>query len=124
MTSKVVFAGNGWMVKSKGLNPYANLDVKGKIIAVLGEGQPSQRTIVPMPAGVTQADLPNAGRGTEWADAATYARNNGAAGVLVLPSKFFADNWPMVTQNFGRNRLVVDKLALHLDQLFWTLYPS
>lgn len=111
MTAKVVFAGNGWMIKSKGLNPYEGLDVKGKIIAVYGEGQPSQRSIVPMPAGVTQADLPNAGRGTEWADAATYARNNGAAGVLVLPSKFFADNWSMVTQNFGRNRLVVDKLA-------------
>lgn len=111
MTAKVVFAGNGWMVKSKGLNPYEGLDVKGKIIAVYGEGQPSQRSLVPMPAGVTQADLPNAGRGTEWADAATYARNNGAAGVLVLPSKFFADNWSMVTQNFGRNRLVVDKLA-------------
>lgn len=111
MTAKVVFAGNGWMIKSKGLNPYEGLDVKGKIIAVYGEGQPSQRSLVPMPAGVTQADLPNAGRGTEWADAATYARNNGAAGVLVLPSKFFADNWSMVTQNFGRNRLVVDKLA-------------
>ncbi|MEQ1603572.1 MAG: M28 family peptidase [Pyrinomonadaceae bacterium] len=111
MTAKVVFAGNGWMIKSKGLNPYEGLDVKGKIIAVYGEGQPSQRGIVPMPAGVTQADLPNAGRGTEWADAATYARANGAAAVLVLPSKFFAENWSMITQNFGRNRLVVDKLA-------------
>ena len=111
MTAKVVYAGNGWMVKSKGLNPYANLDVKGKIIAVYGEGQPSQRSLVPMPAGITQADLPQAGRGTDWADATAYARANGAAGVLVLPSKFFADNWPMVTQNFGRTRLVVDKLA-------------
>ncbi len=111
MTAKVVFAGNGWMIKSKGLNPYEGLDVKGKIIAVYGEGQPSQRSIVPMPAGVTQADLPNAGRGTEWADVATYARANGAAGVLVLPSKFFAENWSMISGSFGRNRLVVDKLA-------------
>jgi Zn-dependent M28 family amino/carboxypeptidase len=32
-------------------------------------------------------------------------------GVIVLPSKYFADNWSMITQNFGRTRLVVDKLA-------------
>ena len=107
----IVFVGNGWMVKSKNLNPYANIDVKGKLVAVYGEGQIGGRGLVPMPAGVTQADLPNAGRGTEWADAATYARANGAAGLLVLPSKFLQENWSAVTANFGRSRMVVDKLA-------------
>lgn len=111
INAPIVFAGNGWMVKSKGLDPYANLDVKGKLIAVYGEGQLGGRSLVPMPAGVTQADLPQAGRGTEWADVMTYARANGAAGVLILPSKFLQDNWDAVTQNFGRSRLVVDKLS-------------
>ncbi len=110
MTSKIVFAGNGWMIKSKGLDPYAGLDVKGKIIAVYGEGQPSQRALVPLPAGVTQVDLTGT-RGTDWADAATYARAHGAAGVMVLSSKFLAENWAMVTQSFGRTRLVPEKLA-------------
>lgn len=111
INAPIVFAGNGWMVKSKGLNPYANLDVKGKIIAVYGEGQLGGRGLVPLPEGITQADLPASGRGTDWADVTAYARANGAAGVLILPSKFLQENWDAVTQNFGRSRLVVDKLS-------------
>ncbi|HCA59689.1 MAG TPA: hypothetical protein DEP46_17100 [Blastocatellia bacterium] len=109
MSPKIVFAGNGWMVKSKNLNPYAGIDVSGKIIAVYGEGQISGRNLVPLPAGVTQADLTGE-RGTDWADVVTYARNNGAAGVMVLASSFLNDNWGAVVQNFGRSRPVVDKL--------------
>jgi|KBSMisStandDraft_5_1062788.scaffolds.fasta_scaffold19436_1 Zn-dependent M28 family amino/carboxypeptidase len=110
ITAPIVFAGNGWMIKSKNLNPYQNIDVKGKWIAVYGEGQPSFRNIVPLPTGVTAADTPQATRGTDWADAAIYARANGAAGVIVLPSQALASNWAVITQNFGRTRVVVDKL--------------
>lgn len=110
ITPKIVYAGNGWMVKSKNLNPYANIDVKDKIIAVYGEGQVSGRNIVPLPAGVTQADLTGT-RGTDWADAVTFGRDNGAAGVMVLASSFLNDNWGAITANFGRSRTVVDKLA-------------
>ncbi len=110
MTAKIVFAGNGWMIKSKNLNPYQGLDVKGKIIAVFGEGVIGGRNLVPFPAGVTQADLTGT-RGVDWADATTYARENGAAGVMVLGSKFLASNWGMVTQMFGRSRMVPEKLA-------------
>jgi Zn-dependent M28 family amino/carboxypeptidase len=109
MTAKIVFAGNGWMVKSKNLNPYAGLDVKGKIIAVFGEGPMGGRSLVPMPAGITQADLTGT-RGKDWADATAYARENGAAGVMVLSSKFLAANWGAVTQMFGRSRMEVEKL--------------
>ena len=111
VSPKIVFAGNGWMIKSKNLNPYAGIDVKDKIIAVYGEGNVNGRNLVPLPAGITQADLPNAGRGTDWADAVTYARANGAAGVMVLASNFLDDNWGAITQNFGRSRTVVDKLS-------------
>lgn len=110
VSPKIVYAGNGWMVKSKNLNPYAGIDVKDKIIAVYGEGQIGGRNLVPMPAGVTQADLSGT-RGTDWADVVTYARANGAAGVMVLASNFLNDNWSAVTANFGRSRTVVDKLA-------------
>ena len=110
LTAKIVYAGNGWMIKSKNINPYAGLDVKGKIIAVYGDGMPSQRAIVPMPAGVTQADLTGT-RGVDWADANAYARANGAAGVMVLASKFFASNWGMVSQMFGRSRMTPEKLT-------------
>jgi hypothetical protein len=108
ISAPVVFAGNGWMIKSKNLNPYQNLDVKGKIVAVYSEGQATGRNLVALPMGVTQADLTGT-RGTDWADAVTYARANGAAAVIVLPSKFLADNWTFLSQNFGRARLTVEK---------------
>lgn len=107
---KIVFVGNGWMVKSKGIDPYKGIDVKDKIIAVYGEGPINGRTLVPLPSGITQADLTGT-RGTDWADAVTYARANRAAGVMVLASNFLDENWGAVTQNFGRTRLVVDKLT-------------
>lgn len=110
ISAPIVFAGDGWMIKSKGLDPYKNIDVKGKLIAVYSDGPSSGRNIVALPQGVTQADLTGE-RGKDWADATTFARANGAAGVLVLPSKFLSDNWGMVSQMFGRSRMVVEKLA-------------
>ena len=106
----IVFAGDGWMIKSKNLNPYQNLDVRGKYIAVYGEGSVTRQFLVPLPAGVAPADLTGV-RGTDWTDAVTYARMNGAVGVIVLPSKFLAENWAQVTQSFRRSRVTVEKFA-------------
>ena len=110
LSAPIVFAGDGWFIKSKKLNPYQNIDIKGKMVAVFGEGQISSRSLVPLPVGVTQADLTGE-RGTDWADVVTYARANGAAGVIVLPSKFLSDNWTGVKQSYGRSRVSVEKLA-------------
>lgn len=96
ISAPVVFVGNGWLVKSKNINPYEGVDIKGKYIAVYGEGMVSQRNLVPPPEGVTQADLTGT-RGTDWADPVTYARANGATGVIVLPSKFWQENWAGVS---------------------------
>ena len=104
------------MIKSKNLNPYAGLDVKGKFIAVYSDVVPAagaggggglQRTLVPMPAGVTAADVPNNTRGTEWADVQTYAGSNGAAGIIILPSK--SVNWANLQRGAGAARFSVDK---------------
>lgn len=109
LSAPVVFVGNGWMHKAKNINPYAGIDVKGKFIAAYSDGQPSNRFPVPMPQGITQTDLTGTA-GVDWADPINYARANGAAGVIVLPSKFLQQNWGMVTQMIGRSQLVVDKL--------------
>ena len=110
LSAPIVFAGDGWFIKSKNLNPYQNIDIKGKIVAVFGEGQFSQRSLVPLPAGVKPEDL-SGERGKDWADVTTYARANGAAGVIVLPSKFLSDNWAGVKQSYGRSRVSVEKRA-------------
>jgi len=110
VSAPIVYAGNGWMIKSKNLNAYQNIDVKGKYVAVIGEGIPSNKFLVPLPAGVAASDLKGE-RGKDWADAVTYARQNGAVGVIVLPSKFLQENWDTLRQQFGRSRYTVEKLA-------------
>ena len=110
VSAPIVYAGNGWMIKSKNVNSYQNLDVKGKYIAVYGEGIPSNQYIVPLPSGVSASDLQGE-RGKDWADAVTYARQNGAVGVIVLPSKFLQENWDGLRQQFGRTRYYVEKLV-------------
>ena len=113
VSGQIVYAGDGWMIKAKNLNPYAGLDVKGKIIAVYSDAAPAggfQRTLVPLPAGVTQADIPQTGRGTDWADVATYASANGAAGVIILPSK--TTNWAALQRAAASGRYTVDKFQV------------
>jgi Zn-dependent M28 family amino/carboxypeptidase len=109
MSGGIVFAGNGWMIKSKNMNPYAALDVKGKYIAVYADGQPGFGTVVPIPAGVTAADVPRTTRGTDWADVTTYASMNGAAGVIVLPSPYVTQNWAQLQRSSFGGRFTVDK---------------
>jgi hypothetical protein len=36
ISAPVVYVGDGWLIKSKNLNPYQGIDVKGKLIAVYG----------------------------------------------------------------------------------------
>ena len=112
INAPILFVGDGWMVKSKGIDPYAGLDVKGKVLAVYSTGALSggSRNLIAPPQGVTPDDLKGT-RGTDWADVATYAMQKGAAGVLILPSPFLAENWAGITQSFGRSRMVVDKLT-------------
>jgi len=110
VSAPIVYAGNGWMIKSKNLNAYQNIDIKGKYVAVYAEGTPSNQYIVPLPSGISASDLKGE-RGKDWADAVTYAQQNGAAGVIVLPSKFLLENWEGLRQQFGRTRYYVEKLA-------------
>jgi len=111
LSAPVVYAGNGWMIKSKNLNPYQGIDVKGKFIAVYSEGEvTSLQTLTPLPEGISNSDLQGQ-RGTDWADAVSYARRNGAAGVIILPTKFLQANWSTLQQIFGRNRTYVEKLV-------------
>src|SRR5437763_6275691 len=75
LSGPLIYAGNGWVLKSKNLNPYQGLDVKDKIIVVVGTG---------FPRGVTRNDL--AGRmGEDWSSPTVYAQQHGAKGVLAIP---------------------------------------
>src|SRR4051812_22441427 len=56
VSGPLVFAKDGWLVKSKGIDAYQGVDVAGKIV-VLYSSMFSPRTMIPRPAAVTDDDL-------------------------------------------------------------------
>jgi Zn-dependent M28 family amino/carboxypeptidase len=84
-TGSLVFAGNGWFIKSKNLDPYKGIDVKGKIVIVFTSPEG-------LPRGISRADLAGK-RGEDWIDPAEYAKRQGASGVVVIPDFQYLANW-------------------------------
>src|SRR5713101_7710925 len=67
-TGPLVYVGKGWVVKSKNIDSYQGVDVKGKIVVILGQG---------LPPGLTQADI-RANQGQALASPTLYAQQHGA----------------------------------------------
>lgn len=81
-SSQVVFAGHGWVVKSKNINAYQGIDVKDKIVVVVNS----------LPKGVTNGDLQGP-PGGDWSSPAFYAQSNGAKAVINFPTFGNMINW-------------------------------
>ena len=75
----LVYVGHGWVVKSKNVNAYEGLDVKDKIMVVARVGN--------MPPGMTVADVRALPSG-DWEDPESYARRNGAKGIVYVPANY------------------------------------
>jgi hypothetical protein len=88
LSGRLVFAGNGWVLKSKNLNSYQGIDVKDKIIVVVGVG---------FPAGTARADLAGT-MGVDWASPAVYAQQHGARGVISIADAGTMLNWDTLRQ--------------------------
>jgi hypothetical protein len=104
----VVFGKDGWFVKAKGIDAFSGVDVTGKIV-VLSSPNFSQQTIIGRPAGVTQDDLKGT-RGVDWADPITYAKQKGAAAVIVIAPPQIQGMWGNLRGFLGRGSMYVDKL--------------
>ena len=76
VSGSMVFAADGWFVKGKNVDAYRGLDPRGKIVIVTADT---------LPPGVTYTDLTGK-QGEDWIDPATYARQKGAVGIVVLQS--------------------------------------
>jgi hypothetical protein len=105
----MVYAGNGWVIKSKGIDAYKGVDVKGRIVVLTGSGFPNPNTLTGLPAGVTQADLAGT-KGTDWADPLTYARQNGASGIILIGSPQLQSGWGQIRNFFSRGSAYPEKL--------------
>ncbi|HMJ08066.1 MAG TPA: M28 family peptidase, partial [Pyrinomonadaceae bacterium] len=104
----VVFAKDGWLVKSKGIDAYSGIDVAGKVV-VLYSTAFSQQTLIPRPAGVTQDDLKGE-VGVDWASPLDYAKKKGAAAVIVIAPPQLQGMWGNLRNFLSRGSTYPDKL--------------
>src|SRR5215813_5679877 len=75
VSGQLVFAGNGWFVKSKGIDSYKDVDPVGKIAVIFGV--PNER-----PRGVGRAELGK--QGEDFMNASDYARSKGVVGLIYV----------------------------------------
>ncbi len=112
----LVFGGNGWLIKSKGIEPYKETDVRGKIAVVYSEN---------FPRGATFQELFASGKqGEAWADPMTYAKQSGAVGLIVVASPNVDKNWQTIRPLRERSGYVVDKLQKETEKPLPTIYIS
>jgi hypothetical protein len=98
----LVFGGNGWMVKSKNLEPLKDVDARGKVVVIYADN---------FPRGVSFQELFASGKqGEAWADPVTYAKQNGAVGLIVAATPSIEKNWEAIRRQRERGNFVVDKL--------------
>lgn len=104
----LVFGVDGWFVKSKGVDAFAGVDVRGKIVVISSNGF-SQSTLTPRPAKVAAEDLKGA-KGVDWADAIAHATSKGAQGVIVVAPPQLQGNWAQLRNFLGRGSTFPEKL--------------
>jgi hypothetical protein len=101
----LVYVGHGWLIKSKNLNPYEGLDVRGKVLVVAGGGY------LPKVAGAY--DTEGLGKaGVDWMHPYEYAVRHGALGLVAMPTERTLSKWEATRQGpppEDRSLLVVEK---------------
>ena len=84
VSGKLVFAGNGWLMKSKEMDAYRGIDPTGRIAIVFGV--PNAR-----PRGTTTADFGK--QGQDYMNPADYARSKGVVGLIYVADAQYLANW-------------------------------
>jgi len=102
INAPLVFAGNGWFVKSKNFDPLKDMDVRGKTVVVYSDS---------LPRGITPQELRASGKqGEAWSDPGTYARQKGAAGLIVVATPNLQARWENLRRQREGGSLNVEKL--------------
>jgi Zn-dependent M28 family amino/carboxypeptidase len=87
VSGPLVFAGSGWLVKSKGIDAYKGIDPAGKIAVIFGT--PNQS-----PRGISRGELGKIGQ--DSITAIDYAKQKGVAGLIYVPDPAYVANWPRI----------------------------
>lgn len=103
LSGQLVFAGNGWFLKSKNLDAYKGIDAKGKIAVIF-------TSLSGLPRGVSSSDLSSGKPGEDWMNPVQYARKQGAVATVTVPDFQFLANWERNRQRLSeRPTTVVEK---------------
>ncbi|HEY6232009.1 MAG TPA: M20/M25/M40 family metallo-hydrolase [Pyrinomonadaceae bacterium] len=100
--TQLVFAGNGWFVKSKNIDGYRGVDARGKIAVIFAPANG-------LPRGLTNTDLTGK-RGEDWMNAADYAQKQGVLALITVPDFQYLANWDR-----NRSRLT-DRGTMKVDK--------
>ncbi len=82
-SGRIVYVGHGYVVRSKEIDAYQGIDVKGKIMLAV-EG---------FPKGVSFQDIRGKKAGEDYDTPETYARARGARGIIYIPSQSTLTFW-------------------------------
>jgi len=85
VNAPMVFAGNGWFVKSKNIDAYKDIDPTGKIAIIYGSP-------AGFPRGISRADLTGK-MGDDWMGPTDYARKKGVVALVYVPDVQFLTGW-------------------------------
>jgi hypothetical protein len=103
VSGQLVFAGNGWFVKSKEMDAYKGIDPTGRIAVVFGTPNAS-------PRGVARADFGK--QGEDYMNPSDYARSKGVVGLIYVPDFQYFANWQRNRQRImERGSTVVAKFT-------------
>ncbi|MDQ3063434.1 MAG: M20/M25/M40 family metallo-hydrolase, partial [Acidobacteriota bacterium] len=108
VNAPLVFARDGWFVKSKNIDALEGIDAKGKILLLYSVGF-NRNTLTPFPKGVLPLDLAGE-QGKDWADPMTYAKQKGAVGIILIASPQVQENWEQAKNLLSRGRFYPEKL--------------
>ena len=98
VSGQLVFAGNGWFVKSKGIDAYKDIDPKGRVAVIFGSPNAA-------PRGMSRADLRKPGE--ESMSPSDYARSKGVVGLIYVPDFQYLANWQNNRQRITERGLTV-----------------
>ena len=100
VSGPLVFAGNGWFIKSKNMDAYKGIDAKGKIAVIF-------TSLSGLPRGVSSSDLSSGKPGEDWMDPGQYARKQGAIATVIVPDFQFLANWDRNRQRLSERPATV-----------------
>lgn len=103
VSGQLLFAGNGWYIKSKNLDPYKEIDAKGKIAVIFA-------TPNALPRGVRFGELGK--QGEDWLNPGDNARKHGVAALIYVPDFQYVANWDRNrARTMERGATIVEKFV-------------